>query len=209
MYREKESALSFGNTRNCQICSSLKGPITFANVASSHNKKHVKMTIQEAGALKQKFFFFTKAHNVPKEQCINSKFNSIRIRHTSKHTFYISVDIYPGAFSTLSLIIITNISKWSRAQFSFYLFWLLLLAGSQPLALSASPKKYIIDDLNQHGAREWPWQVEYTINIQQCVVFCSSKIVAIRNDRLTSILAIFRNWATLLFQCCRSPPLCP
>ena len=53
-----ESVLSFGNTRNCQICSSLKGPITFANVASSHNKIHVKMTIHQAGALIQKFFSF-------------------------------------------------------------------------------------------------------------------------------------------------------
>ena len=41
-----------------KICSRLKGPITFANVASSHNKKHVKMTIHQAGALIQKFFSF-------------------------------------------------------------------------------------------------------------------------------------------------------
>ena len=47
-----------------KICSSLKGPITFANVASSHNKKHVKMTINQAGALKQKFFFFSSQKRI-------------------------------------------------------------------------------------------------------------------------------------------------
>ena len=52
-------------------------------------------------------------------------------RHNSKHTFYISVNIYPGAFSTLSLIIITT-SPITIKSAVFFLSLLAFASGRLP-----------------------------------------------------------------------------
>ena len=85
-----ESMLSFGNTRNCQNLLEAQGTDNFCQCGFLPQQETCQNDNSPGWSSHSKVLFFqyhddiswyiydTKAHYVPKEQCIHSKFNSIR-----------------------------------------------------------------------------------------------------------------------------------